>query len=45
MKFLFLAGLYVLVIGVLYHLSTKKYLNPYKLIFIFAKKVLVSLLL
>lgn len=38
MKVMFLVPLYVLVIGVLYHLLTKKYLNPYKLIFIFAKK-------
>lgn len=36
--FLFKGFFFVVFLGTVYHLSTKKYLNPYKLIFVFAKK-------
>lgn len=36
--YVFLAGGILLVCGLLFHLCTKRYLNPYKLIFVFGKK-------
>lgn len=36
--FFFYAGFLFLALALVYHYSTKKYLNPYKLTFIFAKK-------
>lgn len=36
--FVFLIGGILLVFGLLFHICTKRYLNPYKLIFVFGKK-------
>lgn len=36
--FVFLSGGVLLVFGLLFHICTKRYLNPYKLIFVFGKK-------
>lgn len=36
--FVFLSGGILLVCGLLFHICTKRYLNPYKLIFVFGKK-------
>lgn len=36
--YVFLLGGILLVFGLLFHLCTKRYLNPYKLIFVFGKK-------
>lgn len=36
--YVFLLGGVLLVFGLLFHLCTKRYLNPYKLIFVFGKK-------
>lgn len=36
--FVFLFGGILLVFGLLFHICTKRYLNPYKLIFVFGKK-------
>ena len=44
MFFAFFAFVVVPCSVILYHKCTKKYLNPYKLIFVFGKKVVVSLL-
>ena len=37
-KFFFLFSSSVITLLLIWHFSTRKYLNPYKLIFIFAKK-------